>query len=104
MKYDHRFTLKTREESTFLFKESDINARLDFFKDMVRVAIYKDGSNFFNTFSVCPDGEMPYEGRDKLSCKGLMGEKTQMTEDDGGWTFTFGSHSKKKKKKNFLKN
>ena len=24
MKYDHRFTLKTREESIFLFKESDM--------------------------------------------------------------------------------
>ena len=102
MKYDHRFTLKTREESTFLFKESDINARLDFFKDMVRVAIYKDGSNFFNTFSVCPDGDMPYEGRDKLSCKGLMGEKTQMTEAPDAWTFTFGSHSLSVQKKNFL--
>ncbi|MBO7352819.1 MAG: hypothetical protein J6U61_01025 [Lachnospiraceae bacterium] len=102
MKYDHRFNLISGEGSTYCFKEADINARLDFFENMLRVAVFRDGSRLFNTFSVCPDGEMPYEGRDKLSVSGLSRVTPDVSGDDDTCTFSFGNLRLMLEKKNFL--
>ncbi|MBQ3911736.1 MAG: hypothetical protein II694_02040 [Lachnospiraceae bacterium] len=102
MKYDHRFKLISGEGSAYCFKEADINARLDFFTDMLRVAIYKDGSRLFNTFSVCPDGNMPYEGREKLSVSGLNCVTPAVSEDADTCTFSFGEQRLVLEKTNFL--
>ncbi len=71
MKFDHRFSVTDHNDSSFFFKSENINARLDFLEKAVRVAVYRDGERLFPTFAVCPDGNMPYEGRDKLSLEGL---------------------------------
>lgn len=71
MKFKHRFLETNNTDSEYNFKEGNINLKINFFENMLRVAIYKDASRIFPTFSVCPDGNMPKEGRNKLSIEGL---------------------------------
>lgn len=71
MKFQHRFELVKSEGSTFIFKSENINVRLDFLASCYRVAIFRDGERIFPTYSICPQGQMPYEGRDKLSIDGF---------------------------------
>lgn len=90
MKFQHAFKLisSTADEksagSSFSFKEADNNIQLDFFKHIMRVAIFKDGSRLMPTFSVCPgDCKMPQNGRAKLSDEGFEKEKcsAELTTD-----------------------
>lgn len=79
MKFKHHFELVYQTESMFHFKSEEVNVRLDFLKNAYRVAIYRDGERIFPTFSVCPDGVMPFAGRDKLSVEGLEQEKPKVS-------------------------
>ncbi len=91
MKFQHDFKLSTKDmiESSFTFKEADNNIQIDFFKHIMRVAMYKDNSFLMPTFSVCPgDCKMPQKGRTKLSDKGFERENVDCLEKSGDITFT----------------
>ena len=83
MKFDHRFVLREAEPSHRVYAADCGNARLDFFDHILRVAILRDGSEPIPTWSVCPDGGMPLEGRDKLSVEGFRLVSPAVTEEDG---------------------
>ena len=77
MKFQHDFKLITKDNkaSTFNFKEADNNIQIDFFKHIMRVAMFKDNAFLMPTFSVCPgDCKMPQKGRAKLSDEGFERE------------------------------
>ncbi len=102
MKYDHKFTIDTQSPSTVTFRSEGLRARLDFYENMLRVAVYREGVRLFPTFSVCPEGDMPYEGRDRLSNAGLKTVTADCKETDSDWTFSFADTSVTVQKKNFL--
>ncbi|MCR4733863.1 MAG: hypothetical protein K5829_02515 [Treponema sp.] len=83
MKFQHDFKLlsdnKGRHQgSTFSFKEADNNIQIDFFKHIMRVAMYKDGTKLLPTFSICPgDSKMPQNGRNRLSSQDFESEKVE---------------------------
>ena len=81
MKFQHDFKLISTHTDTkstgssFSFKEADNNIQLDFFRHIMRVAIFKDNSRLMPTFSICPgDCKMPQNGRAKLSDEGFERE------------------------------
>lgn len=79
MKWDYNFTLKEKGESFRIYKCDNINARLDFFDHILRVAIFKDNERLFPTYSICPgECKINKEGRDRLSTTGL----NPLTEED----------------------
>ncbi len=83
MKFRHFFT-KTNEGPSFAeYREGNVLMRLDFFKNMLRVALIKDGQPMLPTWSVCPDGNMPCEGRSRLSAEGFEKETPKLAEKDG---------------------
>ena len=83
MKFRHFFK-KTSEGPSFAeYREGNVLMRLDFFKNMLRVALIKDGQPMLPTWSVCPDGNMPCEGRSRLSAEGFEKETPKLTEKDG---------------------
>ena len=71
MKFDHRFSLKRAEPSLRVYEADGVTARLDFFSHILRVAILAPNVPLLPTYSVCPNGEPPTEGRDKLSADGF---------------------------------
>ena len=91
MKFNHRFRLEINNDSTYIFKSGHINMRLDFLDNMVRVAQYRDGERLFPTFSVCPDNNMPFEGRDKLSLDGLKCIRPEYASKGEYVEFAFGN-------------
>ncbi len=72
MKYRHQFALIEKTPASRLYYSDGKYVRLDFFKHILRVAIYKDEETLFPTFSICP-GEMAMHkfGRRRLSNEGL---------------------------------
>ena len=91
MKYNHQFVLTRDCGPTKIYKSDSNNVRLDFCKDMVRVAIYKDEERIFPTFSVCPgDSLMPRHGRDKLSTEGLSLLVPSYNKDENIDAYSFG--------------
>ncbi len=72
MKWNHNFKL-VNDYKTYRIYESDNNiVRIDFFKSIFRVAIYKKDAYLFPTFSVSPGDTKPSEfGRDRLDQSGL---------------------------------
>lgn len=87
MKFQHDFKLIS--DSPILFRESDNNIQLDFFKHILRVAMFKDGSRLMPTFSVCPgDTKMPQNGRAKLSDEGFEREVPSTEVKSDSVTFT----------------
>ena len=79
MKFQHDFKLLSENTNSagnsFSFKEADNNIQLDFFKHIMRVALFKDGARLMPTFSVCPgDCKMPQNGRARLSDEGFEKE------------------------------
>ncbi len=89
MKFNHLFYPKQRTASAFYYKSEDINIRLDFCENMVRVAIYHDNDKPFPTFSVCPDDQMPSNGRDRFSVKGFNLVSPGYTEKPDEYRFEF---------------
>lgn len=88
MKFKHTFELVKNSDSSFFFKSENINVRLDFLTDAYRVATYRDGERLFPTFSVCPDGNMPETGREKLSTEGFLMEIPKVTQTKEKIVFT----------------
>ncbi len=82
MKFDHRFSLKRAEPSLRVYEADGVTARLDFFSHILRVAILAPNVPLLPTYSVCPNGEPPTEGRDKLSADGFEPAAPQVDEDE----------------------
>ena len=102
MKFDHRFKLIEAAPSTRSYAADGVTMRLDFFEDMLRVALLRPDVPLVPTWSVCPGGtEMPREGRDKLSTEGLRTACPELTEDEETLCFSLGGADFTIEKKNF---
>ena len=88
MKFDHRFRLKESGPSVRVYEADGVAARLDFFDHILRVAIVRQNVPLLHTWSVCPDGNMPLAGRDKLSTDGFVPAEPAFTEDENTLSFT----------------
>lgn len=88
MKFDHRFRLKEAAPSRRVYAADGVTVRLDFFDHILRVSVLRDGSTPVPTWSVCPDGKMPLEGRDKLTTEGFRLVSPVVTEEDGVLRFS----------------
>ena len=85
MKYQHHFELLTKEDTYRIYTDGIQFIRLDFFKNMLRVAIYKNEEKLFPTFSICPgESSLPKTGRSRLSIEGLetLKEEDEIRIDD----------------------
>ena len=72
MKYDHNFVLIDKKPAKRVYFADGNYVQLDFFKHILRVAIYKNKDDLFPTFSICPGtSAMPRNGRERLSAIGL---------------------------------
>lgn len=70
--YQHEFSLAEQTGFSSLYRTEGASARLDFLSEsLLRIAILPDGERLLPTYSVCPTGEMPREGREKLSLDGF---------------------------------
>ena len=88
MKFDHHFRLTEAAPSHRLYRADGVTARLDFFDHMLRVSVLRDGVPLLPTWSVCPDGNMPLEGRDKRSTAGFSLAVPEAEEDEDELVFT----------------
>ena len=88
MKFRHFFKLKEQGPAFRTYEADGVTMRLDFFADMLRVALIKDRDTMLPTWSICPKGTAdPKEGRDKLSLEGLDALPTDCREQDGRLLF-----------------
>ena len=88
MKYRHLFKLTEASPSYRIYRSDDITARLDFFEHILRVAFIRDGEYPIPTYTVCPDGNCPREGRDKLSTEGFRLISPAAAEDKAQLSFS----------------
>lgn len=71
-KYDHTFIQTENLKGCVRYQCDGTRVQLDFLeRDILRVAILPEGCLSLPTYSVCPDGKMPREGRDRLSTAGF---------------------------------
>ena len=83
MKFKHLFELAEASPSSRIYRADGITMRLDFFENILRVAMTRDGSRLLPTWSICPGGyEMPLSGRDKLSTEGFRIIQPQVMSDN----------------------
>ncbi len=102
MKYDHRFELIEAAPSMRVYAADGVTMRLDFFDHMLRVALLRGGTRLLPTWSVCPGGgEVPLEGRDKLSTEGFLLICPPLEEDENELRFALGGADFTVEKKNF---
>ena len=89
MKFDHRFQLLEQAPSRRVYAADGVTMRLDFFDHILRVALIRDGAPLFPTWSVCPGGgEVPLEGRDRLSTEGFSPCSPAAEEDERALRFS----------------
>jgi alpha-glucosidase len=70
--YDHLFYCIESSSFFSLYKTEGLTTRVEFLSEsLVRISILPEGVQLRPTYSVCPEGEMPREGRDRLSLKGF---------------------------------
>ncbi len=70
--YHHLFSCIETSEHHSLFRTEGVSARVDFLNEsLLRIAIVPDSERLLPTYAVCPAGEMPREGRDRLSLDGF---------------------------------
>ena len=75
MKFRHHFTLSEARPESHIYRSDGVSVRLDFFRNILRVAVLRDGCELLPTWSVCPGSSVcPLEGRDKLSTDGFVKE------------------------------
>ena len=88
MKFKHKFSLINSLSEQRVYSDGENTAQIDFISEScVRVAIFKDKASMLPTFNICPDGEMPLTGRDRLSLKGFSGSAPDTAKTDGGEIF-----------------
>ena len=89
MKFDHRFALVEAAPSYRVYAADGVTMRLDFLDHILRVALLRGGEPLLPTWSVCPGGgELPLEGRDKLSTDGFSLAAPDIYEDENVFRFT----------------
>ena len=102
MKYEHRFRLQKAAPSFRVYAADGVSMRLDFFPDMLRVALLREGIPLLPTWSVWPlPGDCPLEGRDKLSVEGLETAEPEVTENEAELRFRLAGLDFTVEKKNF---
>ena len=102
MKFDHRFQLIEQAPSRRVYAADGVTMRLDFFDHILRVALIRDGAPLFPTWSVCPGGgEVPLEGRDRLSTEGFSPTAPAAEEDESELRFSLDGVDFTVEKKNF---
>lgn len=102
MKFDHRFTLIEAAPSRRIYAADGVRMRLDFFENMLRVALLRRGTELLPTWSVWPcGGDCPLEGRDRLSTEGLPLVCPETEEDGETLRFSLGGAEFTVEKKNF---
>ena len=102
LKYDHRFELQQATPSMRLYRADGVSARLDFFSHMLRVAVLRQEQPLLPTWSVCPaGGEVPLEGRDKLSLEGFACLTPEVCEDEETLSFAIDGVAFTVEKRNF---
>ncbi len=83
MKFKHEFQIEEESKSRWIFRSEQHTIRLDFFEQMLRVAVLRDDTYLIPTWTVCPEGDCPKEGRDKLSVEGLKVVEPEVTRIPG---------------------
>ena len=102
MKFDHRFQLIEQAPSRRVYAADGVTMRLDFFDHILRVALIRDGAPLFPTWSVClGGGEVPLEGRDRLSTEGFSPSSPAAEEDERELRFSLDGVDFTVEKKNF---
>ena len=102
MKFEHRFVLTHAAPSMRLYAADGVTMRLDFFENMLRVALLRGGAALLPTWNVWPgEGDCPLEGRDKLSTEGLRPVCPAVAEDGETLRFALGGAAFTVEKKNF---
>jgi len=101
MKFDHRFVLTEAGPSMRVYEADGVIVRLDFFDHILRAAVLQRDVPLLPTWSVCPDGNMPLCGRDKLSIEGFTSESPAVEETDETISFTLSGVRFSIEKKNF---
>lgn len=89
MKFQHLFRLCENGPSFRVYRSDSVTMRLDFFENMLRVALVRDGSRLLPTWSVCPEGgDVPLEGRSKLSTDGFTTVAPDISDSEDAFRFT----------------
>lgn len=101
MKFDHRFALTEAAPSVRIYEADGVTARIDFFAHMLRVAILRRDVPLLPTWSVCPNGEMPLYGRDKLGTEGFALAAPDVTETEETVSFALSGVRFSIEKRNF---
>ncbi len=102
MKFMHRFEKRGEGPSTRLYGADGVTVRLDFLSHMLRVAVLRQEQPLLPTWSVCPaGGEVPLEGRDKLSLEGFSCLTPEVCEDEETLSFAIDGVAFTVEKRNF---
>lgn len=102
MKYDHRFELIEAEPSGRVYAADGVTMRLDFLEHILRVAMVREDAALLPTWSVCPGGgEVPLEGRNKLSTEGFSLASPDVEENERELKFSLDGVRFIVEKKNF---
>lgn len=99
MKFKHQFQLTETGDSYRIYHADNSFVRIDFFAHMFRVAILRDDTPLFPTYTICPDEvtsskvgdwlyNLPMKGRDKLSTEGLTCIKPPISEQENLLSFS----------------
>lgn len=88
MKFDHRFRLSEASPACRIYRADGVTVRLDAFSHILRVAVLREEQPLLPTWSVCPEGEMPLTGRDRLSTAGLCPVDPEFSEEGEMLRFT----------------
>ena len=102
MKFDHCFRTVVSGPSLLVCEADGVRMRLDFFDHMLRVALIRQDLPLLPTWSVGPDGgEVPLEGRDRLSVEGFAPAEPEVRESGDSFFFTLSGVDFRVEKKNF---
>ncbi len=92
MKFNHMFRIFHLDKHTRIYQSDNVLMRIDFIKDMLRVALIKD-RDILPTFSINPDQkDLKTIGRDKLSLDGFELCSPEISEDDDKVCFRHCGH------------
>ncbi len=101
MNFIHDFRLRENGDSWRIYQADGVSVRLDFFDHILRVSLIRDASVLLPTWSVCPGGDCPPEGRSKLSAEGFPAEVPVTEEDDAEIRFALSGVRFRIEKRNF---
>lgn len=88
MKFKHQFRLTDSSDNYRIYHADDSTVRLDFMDHMLRVAILRDNTALFPTYTVGLGTTVPREGRDKLDTTGLPLVAPDVTESESSVAFS----------------